>query len=377
MATWIGVRCATVRRVAIAALLATAACGDGAIAVVGALTIDPPALVVPAGDDATVSAHLADDGTPLALPVAVTWTVRDPGLAAVTSAGDGGAVLHGLAPGSTVVTATLGDMTAASALTITPPRLIALTVAPPVAAVVSGDCVRFMAEARFGDGTTVTLDGGDVGWGVSAQGFSEDGVGGFCPFGVRGEFTVFAGYRQQLARATLTVTPAPLADLTLFAPETAVVDGDRFANALATYADGAGEDVTLTAAWSSSDTAVLEVDAGRLHGVAVGTATVAVTYGGLTRTAAIAVRAPTLTNLGVEPFDPTVPVGGHQALTVRGFYDNGTSADVTSAASFTSFDPGVFTVDAAGVITGISPGVAFVRAELAALSQLTAVTVTP
>ena len=70
------VRSPAVRLVAIIALLA-AACGDGAVAVVGTLSIDPPALAIAAGADGAVAAHLADQGTPLALPGPVTWTVRD------------------------------------------------------------------------------------------------------------------------------------------------------------------------------------------------------------------------------------------------------------------------------------------------------------
>lgn len=65
------VRSRAVRHVAIVALLA-AACGDGAVAVVGTLSIDPPALAIAAGADGAVTAHLADQGTPLALPGPVT-----------------------------------------------------------------------------------------------------------------------------------------------------------------------------------------------------------------------------------------------------------------------------------------------------------------
>ncbi len=370
------VRSRAVRHVAIVALLA-AACGDGAVAVVGTLSIDPPALAIAAGADGAVTAHLADQGTPLALPGPVTWTVRDPRLATVEGDGAGGAIIRGLAQGSTVITAALGDVTATSALTVTPPRLVALTVAPPSQTVESGDCAQFTAVAAFGDGTTVTLDGAEVGWGISAQGFSEDGRGGFCPFGVRGSFTVFAGYRAQLARATLDVTQAPLTELTLFAPPVAVVDGDHVASAVASYADGAGEDVTAAAAWASSDPAVFTVAGGRVHGVALGAATLSVTFGGLTRTAELEVHAPTLVDLAVEPPSPTLGVGGHLALLVRGSYDNGATADVTAAATWSSFDDAVVTVDATGQLTGVRAGSAFVRVDVPPVSRLIAVTVTP
>ncbi|MBL8624758.1 MAG: Ig-like domain-containing protein [Myxococcales bacterium] len=366
------------RYVSLAALMAVAAaCGDGGVAVVGTLAIDPPALALPAGGDGAVTVRLSDQGTPLALPGPVTWTVRDPRVAEVIADDDGGAVIHGLAQGSTVLTASLGDVTARSALTVTPPRLVALTVTPAAQTVVSGVCAHFDAVGRFGDGTTVALDPGEVGWGISAQGFSEDGRGAFCPFGVRGDFTVFAGYRDQLARATLIVTPAALTDLTLFAPPLGVVGGDRFASAIATFADGAGADVTADAAWSSSDPAVLTVDAGRIHGVAVGTATVVATYGGLVRDATVEIAPPTLVDLVLDPAKPSLPVGGHQAMTARALYDNGATADASGQVTWSTLDTSVFTVDAAGVVTGVGPGTAFVRAALPPLVRVALITVTP
>lgn len=366
------------RLASFATLLAVAAaCGDSGIAVVGTLTIDPPALALPAGGDGAVTARLSDQGTPLALPGSVTWTVRDPRVAAVTGDDAGGAVIHGLSQGSTVITASLGDVTTSSALTVTPPRLVALTVTPAEQTVASGVCAQFAAVGRFGDGTTVALDPSDVGWGVNTQGFSEDGRGGFCPFGVRGSFTVFAGYRDQVARATLIVTPAALTDLDLFAPALGVVDGDRFASAFATFADGAGADVTVDAAWSSSDPAVLTVDAGRIHGVAVGTAIVTASYGGFVRDATVEIAPPTLVDLALAPFQPSLPVGGHLAMTASAVYDNGATADATGQVAWSSLNTAVLTVDAAGVVTGVSPGAAFVRAELPPFGQVMRVTVTP
>ena len=64
-----------------------------------------------------MTVRLSDQGTPLALPGPVTWTVRDPRVAAVTGDEGGGAVIHGLAQGSTVITASLGDVAAVKAAT--------------------------------------------------------------------------------------------------------------------------------------------------------------------------------------------------------------------------------------------------------------------
>ena len=194
---------------------------------------------------------------------------------------------------------------------------------------------------------------------------------------MRGSFTVFAGYRDQLARATLVVTPAALTDLTLFAPAIVVAGGDRFATAIATFADGAGEDVTIDAAWTTTDPAVLTVDAGRIHGVAVGTASVVASYGGLMRDALVEVAPPTLVDLTLEPSQPTLPVGGRQAMTARAVFDNGATADATGQVVWSTLDTSVFTVDAAGVVTGVGPGTAFVRAALPPLSRVALITVTP
>ena len=114
-----------------------------------------------------------------------------------------------------------------------------------------------------------------------------------------------------------------------------------------------------------------------LSGAALGAATLSVTFGGLTRTAELEVHAPTLVDLAVEPPSPTLGVGGHLALLVRGSYDNGATADVTAAATWSSFDDAVVTVDATGQLTGVRAGSAFVRVDVPPVSRLIAVTVTP
>ena len=74
-----------------------------------------------------------------------------------------------------------------------------------------------------------------------------------------------------------------------------------------------------------------------------------------------------LTKLNVEPASVTLVPGASRALVARGFYSDGSSADVTATAAWTSDNPGVVAVDKPGLIRGVTGGSARVRATVGTL----------
>ena len=357
------------------AVIGAAACGDQAPTTVGALTLDPPAATTPAGRGVRFTPHLADGDVELALPAAPTWQVRDPLIAEVRTV-DGEVVVIGRAPGSTVVSAWLDGQEARAALTVRPAEPEALELVPPRAAVTSGDCTSFTAHLHYSDGRVVSLDGTDVAWGGDFP-LSPDGRGAYCPFGAEGTFAVWASHRGLFARAQLDVTLAAVTDLTLFGTTDVPVGIDVAFDAQATFADGLQLLVTDRALWQSSDPAVLTAPVGgAAHAAGLGAATLSATFGGVTRTLDVVVRAPRLQFLWLTPSTATVAVGATTAVTATGAYDDSGQRDVTAAATWTSSAPERATV-AGGVITGVGPGPATIRADLDGLCTSAPVTVTP
>ncbi|MEW6278130.1 MAG: Ig-like domain-containing protein [Candidatus Eremiobacterota bacterium] len=63
-------------------------------------------------------------------------------------------------------------------------------------------------------------------------------------------------------------------------------------------------------------------------------------------------------------------------MTATGTFTNGSTQDLSSQVTWSSFSPGVATVDAAGRATGVTPGSATVQASLGTASGSTDLTVT-
>lgn len=150
--------------------------------------------------------------------------------------------------------------------------------------------------------------------------------------------------------------------------------------AIAIYSNGAQADVTSSSSWSSSNSSIASVSNGNVTGVSPGTANISATFAGKTATGPIVVTAsggptvPTVTGLTVS--GKTAIVTGESAQwTAIAHFSDGTSLNVTSAASWTSSTPSVASV-VAGVVTGVSAGSSLISASFGGQSGSNTVNVT-
>jgi hypothetical protein len=79
----------------------------------------------------------------------------------------------------------------------------------------------------------------------------------------------------------------------------------------------------------------------------------------------------------VSPASVSVSAASTTQLTATGFYDDSSVDDVSGSAEWTSSAPAVATVDAAGLVTGVTAGSATITGELGAFSDTAIITVTP
>jgi trimeric autotransporter adhesin len=148
------------------------------------------------------------------------------------------------------------------------------------------------------------------------------------------------------------------------------------ATALALYGGGSAVNVTTGASWSSSNAGVASVGAstGLITAVTTGTATVTASYGGFTAPTAVTVVTAVLESIAVTPPDVVVIPTSTQAFTATGTYSDGTTANLTGSATWTSSNTSVATVGAStGIATATStPGVAVISATSGAITGGTA-----
>ncbi|MES2128740.1 MAG: ice-binding family protein [Pseudomonadota bacterium] len=146
--------------------------------------------------------------------------------------------------------------------------------------------------------------------------------------------------------------------------------------AVASFSDGARQDVSASAVWSSATPASVTVAASGLATArAPGNALVSASYAGRLASATLTVGPAVVTALAVIPQVPTVLPGATRQLAVTATYSDASSADVTAASSFVSATPASASVSSTGLVTGVAAGSSIVSASFGGISATTTASV--
>jgi len=349
-----------------------------------------------------------ENGTETTALAGVVWQSSDSAVATVAAnpGGRGGAVAGatatGVAAGTTNIIATYTPA-GGSALTdsvslgvIRQPLPIGIRLNNPNASIQVGDTETYTAYLDYDDGTSEVLTTGvtlTTSNGVVASVVTIGGRGGFGGLlqvvgQAAGTVTVTASYTTNGQTYTyptqLTVTAVPTATqiglrITPSAPSVKVNGTQQF-HAYATYDNGTETEVTndTGCSWTTSDGTLATITVagnvggrgaifgGGTGGLATGLAptptnpatpvTINATYGGFSVTAQLTVTAPVLQSLLVTAAANSLHVGQSQTYVATAYYDDGTSATVTSSATWTTSDANIAVVSTSGGAGRGGPG---------------------
>ncbi len=220
-----------------------------------------------------------------------------------------------------------------------------------------------------------TLSGRTVTWSSSdATVASVNGglVGGIAV----GTATISATSEGQSGTASITVTPIPVASVTV-TPAAASVAQGATAQLTATPKDANGNALSgRTITWASSNPGVATVSGiGLVNGVSLGSATITATSEGKNGSASMTVTGVPVASVSVSPATAGVQQGATVQLTASAQDANGnplTGRVITWASSSTS----IATVTGTGVVTGVAGGSATITATSEGKSGTASVTVT-
>ena len=139
-----------------------------------------------------------------------------------------------------------------------------------------------------------------------------------------------------LLAALTACNPNKLESLTVSAQTTAVPSGTvTQLSATGLFASGKSGDITSLVTWTSAQPSIAGVSArGVADGKAQGKATVTAAYDGLTATIELTVGAPDLASIEVVPPVAVLANGLSQPFTAKANFTDGTSKDITSAATW-------------------------------------------
>ncbi len=311
------------------------------------------------------------NGVSQSLTNTTTWTSSNPAIATVTNTG----LVTGVAPGEVNLIATTSGINGTAPLTVTTATLSSVSVTPANATVARGTTQQFRFVGSFSDSTTQDLTSAAA-WSTSPAGLASVNNLGLATANNVGVVNVTGTFNGQSASGVLTITAATLQNISVFPAAPSVARGFSVqAGANATFSDGTVQNITNTAAWSSSDTTIANVSAaGNVSANNVGVANITATQGAVSSSTTITVSQASLVSLAISPAGPSnVTLGGQLQLTATGTFSDATTLDLTSAATWASNNTAVAAVTNAAPIKGTVSGVALGSTQIGAVIPNTAI----
>lgn len=250
---------------------------------------------VATGESVTLTAQPRDAGGSSLSGRTVTWNSVNSGIARVNASG----TVTGVAPGTTTISATSEGKSGSREVTVTPPPVATVTLAPATGNVAVGQTMAITATLRSAAGEVLT--GRAMIWSSSNPALATvGGDGRVVGVAAGGPVTITATSEGKQGSAQLTITAVPVATITLDSTSLTLQIGAARA-LVATLKDAGGNILTgRSVNWSSGAQAVATVDGtGLVTSMAVGgPVTITATSEGKSATAQVIVRGPTFLAAG-------------------------------------------------------------------------------
>ncbi|HEX5438508.1 MAG TPA: Ig-like domain-containing protein [Gemmatimonadaceae bacterium] len=232
-----------------------------------------------------------------------------------------------------------------------PKPVATVTIAPTTVLVEAGQSQQLTATAHDADGNVLT--GRTITWSTSDTAVATVDANGLLRGIIPGTADVTATAEQQTGRASVTVSPVPVARVTI-SPRTASVEIGSTVSLTATALSGTSDTLADRAVtWSSSDAATATVsDSGVVTGVARGTATISALVEGERDSIPVTVTVHSSGAIVVATVAPDSLVEG-QSATLAGV---GFSSTATGNTVFVDNLPATVTAASSTSLTFTVPG---------------------
>ena len=307
-----------------------------------------------------------------------TWSSSDTTKATVSSSG----LVTGIAAGTATITATSGDKSGSTTVTVTHGTLQSISVTPANPSIAKGTTKQFTATGTYSDNSTQDLTT-QVTWASDTTGVATISSAGLATAAGVGTAKISATMGSVSGSTNLTVTQATLQSIAVTPPNPSLAVGttQQF-TATGTYSDTSTQDLTTQVTWASDTTSVATISsAGMATAVAVGTARISATLGSISGSTVLTVTPASLQSIAVTPANPSIAKGTTKQFTATGTYSDTSTQDLTTQVTWASDTPAVATVSNAagskGLATAVTVGAAKISATLGSISGSTTLTVTP
>lgn len=353
-------------------------------AVLASIAVSPATVSLPLGmTQALAATGTYSDGSSKTIATGVVWSVNNDKVTVNTS---GVAIAN--AVGSSVVTATVGGVSANVAVQSTSAVLKSISVATSASAssvsVAAGLSQQLTALGLYSDSTTQDLSR-SVKWSATGSHVAVSSSG-LLTTTAQGTSTVTATdtATSLTGSLTATVSPAVLSSLAILPASPSIAAGlNQQLTLTGTFSDGSTSTSLSNASWASSSSTYATVASnGLAAGVTKGTSTLTVNVGELSATAVLTVTDPVMQSLSISSVLTTISNGASTVLTAIANFSNSTTQAVTAVVNWVVTSLGgeavVSTTADGTILTGTSPGNVSLKAIYNGItSSLLNLTITP
>lgn len=322
------------------------------------------------------------DNTEQNITANVQWSSSNENVAIVSNQSGNKGLASGNVQGSATITATQGEFSGSSVLTVTDALLQSIQIQPANVNLADGIYVRYSATGLYSDGSNRDITD-DVNWSSSdADWASISNIGansgralskapaGSVP-GDSATFSIQAVLDGEFASATMKVTVATLDSLTISNEgNSGPLDLPKGLQtplaAVGTFSHTVpARDLSDQVSWTSDSAGIASVSqTGMLNARNLGTTSIRAKHthpGNATETnddITVTVSNEQIATLEISPLDSSVPNGNEVAYTATGTYTNGAVLDVTDSVNWTATPnmDGNATIGADGVATATALG---------------------
>ena len=336
------------------------------------ISVVPSALSLPKGSKQqfTATGHF-NDGSSRDLTASAVWTSMNPTVATIAAG-----LLTAVAPGTASINAVFDSITGSATLTVNAAALVSLVVTPANPSIAKGQSQQFTAIGTLSDGSTRNLTS-LVTWNSNTTSVATISTGGLVTGVAVGNTTIKAASGSINGTTLLSVMPPALVLFSVTPASLLIAKGQtQQFTATGTFTDGSMQNMTNSATWASSSTAVATISAaGLATSFGQGSTTIQAASGTVKSSATLTVGPPVLASIAVTPANPSILPATMKQLTATGSFSDGSIQDLTSTAAWASSNPSVATVSSSGLVTGVNFGSTTISATSGTIAGQTAVSI--
>src|SRR5215831_12118251 len=342
--------------------------------------------IAPLTTERFVATGMFSDGSSQNITAVANWQSSNTAVATVANSPGYFGVASALTQGSTSISAAFTSpggpsATGSTMLQVTNATPLAITVTPTSATISPSANVQYIAIATFTSGSpqNVTLV---ATWASSLTSVANINSTGSATGLSPGSTNITASLGGVTSTAVpLTVTSSPLVSLAVSCTSPQIAQGtSEDCAAIGTFQDGTTQTLTSQVNWTSSQASVATVSntstsRGQVNALSAGSTTLTAYLNGIVGTTTLAVSNATLTSITVSPATPSIHLGGSQAFTAIGNFNDGTTQTLTTFLGWSSSSPAVAIISPAGLATSTGTGTTTISATLDGVTGTATLTV--